>query len=339
MRHTQSSKTVSLYAAQDLIETCRSHGILTDNPLEDLGLDPSVKLDAEARIPESKLISLWQLIEKHEVQGAGLKIGTTINPNAKGILASWISQSTNLREALTTFRQHIALMNPSESWAVEDDKASAILSFSLTPGLGYPTIAIERSMSAMVAWARSLSGQDLKLQKASFTFKMPAYLSLFHDIFGPNVEFNCPQNQLILDQETLDLPIISNNPYLRNIIKEKALQTLSEIQDATTLRSQVKNMIEKALVSGESLNIQQASQNLCISRQTLFRQLKQENTDFKSLLDEVKKEQAVTMLMAGQNITSVSLSLGYKDNSSFYKAFHRWFAMPPKAYLASLNQR
>jgi len=30
---------------------------------------------------------------------------------------------------------------------------------------------------------------------------------------------------------------------------------------------------------------------------------------------------------------SISISLGYKDSSSFYKAFKRWYGATPKTYL------
>jgi len=35
------------------------------------------------------------------------------------------------------------------------------------------------------------------------------------------------------------------------------------------------------------------------------------------------------------NVTSAALSLGYKDSSSFTKAFKRWYGVTPKQYLSA----
>jgi AraC-like DNA-binding protein len=72
---------------------------------------------------------------------------------------------------------------------------------------------------------------------------------------------------------------------------------------------------------------------LNISRQTLYRELKKQNTDFKSLFESIRKEQALLLLSSGkETIDSISLKLGYKDNSSFHKAFKRWYGQSPAMY-------
>lgn len=307
--------------------------------LRNLGVDRPAPENASARIPEAAFITLWQTIASHDAgRGVGLEIGQMINPEAKGLLASWVSQSRNLREALAIFRNNIQLMNPSESWDVQEDKQHVQLVFSLRKKRGYPDMAIERSMSAMIAWARALSGHVFPVNRAGFSFAAPVYEKKFHCVFGQNIEFACMTNHLVLDRQILELPVLGNNPLLKNIIRREASQALADIKAAMPVKEKVKVMIQQSLKSGAAISVNDSSRALAMSRQTLYRQLRKEGTDFQTLHDGVKKDEALKMLKAGLKVTAIAWKLGYKDSSSFYKAFHRWFAMSPTAYLESCQR-
>lgn len=333
MSHAKA-RTVSRAAALDLIDTCKSLSLLSASHVKVLGLVRSQRADISARIPESTLIALWKIIEQRcGEQGVGLKIGQTINPNAKGLLASWVSQSKNLREALTIFRNNILLMNPSESWEVKQGDAHIGLVLKIERDLGYPDIAIERSMSAMLTWARALCGQRFDIIRAEFSFAIPPYAEDFVSTFGNNICFNSAENSLFIHSDILNLQVLSSNPFLENILKEQASKKLSELQNKEPLKAKVEKILAKAIESGKPASVNEVSSALAISRQTLYRHLKQQNTDFQSLNEAIKRREAVRLLKQGLSVSTVSMSLGYEDESSFYKAFKRWFKISPKAYL------
>ena len=333
MSHTKE-RTVSRAAALDLIDTCKSLNLLSESHVQGLGLVRSQRADISTRIPESVLIALWKIIQQGCVeQGVGLKIGQTINPNAKGLLASWVSQSKNLREALKTFRNNILLMNPSESWEVKQKDAHIGLVLKIELDRGYPDIAIERSMSAMLTWARALCGQHFDIIRAEFSFAIPPYAEDFVSTFGNNICFNSAENSLIIHSDILNLPVLSSNPFLENILKEQASRKLSVLQKKEPLKAKVEKILAKAIESGKPASVNEVSSALAISRQTLYRHLKQQNTDFQSLNEATKRREALRLLRSGFSVSTVSISLGYEDESSFYKAFKRWFKMSPKAYL------
>jgi AraC-like DNA-binding protein len=304
-----------------------------------MNIDIDTSSDPALRFPESKLIEIWKAIATSEkIQGIGLKIGQTINPEAKGLLASWISQTNTLREALTIFNKNISLMNPSESWEMKEDNGVCTLTFKLRKDKHYPHIAIERSMAAMICWGRALSGQQFPIIEAHFSFPAPKYKDLFAPIFGQHLKFNATKDTLSFDKKLLGLPVISSNHFLKAIIEAKAKTTLEEIDKTTPIRTKVKTIIKESLTTGNQITINQVSGCLSMSRQTLYRQLKKDDTDFQTLYDLVRKERALYLLKTGtENINTISLNLGYKETSSFYKAFKRWFSLPPKAYLLSMR--
>lgn len=313
--------------------------MISQRQLTALGLDDSERLSPDVRIPESTLVALWQTLEKAgKGTGIGLEVGQTINPAAKGLLASWVSQANNLREALAIFTKNIALMNPSESWTFSENAGTCSLRFRLDENKGYPDIAIERSMSAMVTWARALSNHTFPIQEAGFTFSEPEHIMPFKLIFGDQLVFNADENCVRFDSVLLNLPVISSNELLKTLVEKQARHSLRALQNSTPIEQKVQTHIRKRFASGKAVTISNVCADLAMSRQTLYRQLKQQGTDFQSLVEAVRKRDALVLLQAGIDSSAISLSLGFKDTSSFYKAFKRWFGTTPKAYVAQSNQ-
>ncbi len=326
--------TVSIAGAIDLIQAGLSAHLITEQDLSNLELSLNQLTDLSLRIPEANFIHLWQLIAKRANNtDIALNIGQTINPNAKGLLASWISQTSTLREALTTFIKHIALMNPSEIWQLSEEKGICTLAFEIKQNKGYPQIAIERSMSAMIAWGQLLSGEKLTILQSSFCFSQPVYVMAYKTIFGEHITFDAHQNCFKFSCHELDLPVISSNALLKDMVENKAKQALKALSPDASTPEKV-NMLIKAFINRQQpINVSIVSDALAMSRQTLYRELKKHGTDFQTLFENIRKEQALTLLKSGtESIDTISLKLGYKDNSSFYKAFKRWYGQSPAAF-------
>lgn len=330
LTHIQPT-TVSSSSALDLLDFCDAFAI---KHRESPRLVREQLLDPEVRVKESQVISLWHEITKNSsIPHVGLLIGQQINPSAKGLLASWISQCSTLREALNIFQQHISLMNPSEQWELTTRGELTQLTFKLAADKRYPMAAVERSMSALVSWGRALTGENLQPKCAMFQFPSPEYVREYKQVFGNSIHFNQVENSVFFETQLFDLPISSANALLKKMIEKKAQESLTAFNQSLSLSQQVSNLIADNLLS-QKATVEHLSALLNMSRQTLYRKLKHENTDFKTLLNDVRKTQALALLSAGNaNDLHISIQLGFKDTSSFYKAFQRWYGMTPSSYL------
>ena len=73
---------------------------------------------------------------------------------------------------------------------------------------------------------------------------------------------------------------------------------------------------------------------LDVHPRTLRRQLAEEGTSFRALLNETRSTIAVDLLCSvGLTVEEVSKRLGYTDTSTFRHAFKRWYGVSPSAYL------
>jgi AraC-like DNA-binding protein len=72
---------------------------------------------------------------------------------------------------------------------------------------------------------------------------------------------------------------------------------------------------------------------LNISKRTLQRGLEKDGTQFKDVLNDVRRQMADFYLRHSHfNMKHVTCLLGFHDHSSFHKACIRWFGMTPGQY-------
>lgn len=273
----------------------------------------------EQRLDEQLIKQLWQWAEQNSNQAdLGLAIGSKVNPAAKGILANWLAQCESLADAFEVFSQHIHLLNPNERWQKENTEHGIKLSCQFLDA-GYPTIAIDRSLAAMMAWGSYYTGTALKLQKLSLQRPKPSSQTsceAYQRVFGSNIVFSQSENALYLDESTFQQKIQTANPYLKTLIAKQAEQ-LSTTKTKHSWKQALQILLQGDLQ--EFSHIERVCQKLQISRSSLYRRLKEESCSFSELLEEERIRRLQQLSQSGLSPSEISSLLGFSDITSYYR--------------------
>jgi AraC-like DNA-binding protein len=129
----------------------------------------------------------------------------------------------------------------------------------------------------------------------------------------------------------MELPIVSEDKHLLQILETHANDLLSQRHTAAGLRGLVENRLVSVLPSGR-VQAATVAQQLGMSERSLRRRLAEEGTTFSELLDRVRNSLALRYL-EDQHISlqQIAWLLGYSELSAFNHAFKRWSGTSPRS--------
>jgi AraC-like DNA-binding protein len=83
-----------------------------------------------------------------------------------------------------------------------------------------------------------------------------------------------------------------------------------------------------------TISMDRVAGDLGMSRQTLYRRLRDDGLTFAEIHDDLRKRMAVEYLK-GRKVTvnETAYLLGFSEASSFVRAFKRWMGVSPTAYV------
>ena len=135
--------------------------------------------------------------------------------------------------------------------------------------------------------------------------------------------------------EDADRPLITRSPSFWQTIEPGFLEQLEERLGTATMSDRIKKALVEALPGG-STSVDDMAQRLNVSKRSLQRRLSEEGTSFQELLNSTRYEMSERYLKdSGLSVPEISYLLGFRDTSSFFRAFHGWTGTTPGDFRAN----
>lgn len=178
--------------------------------------------------------------------------------------------------------------------------------------------------------------QNIKYPRAvHFTHKAPPYAAEHKRIFGAPVVFESDWNAIQIDPEFLALKQPPVNRYVFGVLSERADALLTSLRQTQTTRGRVESLLMGILHTGE-ISMETIAAKLGLSRQTLYRNLKDEGATYEQTLDELRRRLAMHFLQARKvSVNETAYLLGFSHAAAFSRAFKRWTGRAPRSYRAN----
>ena len=91
----------------------------------------------------------------------------------------------------------------------------------------------------------------------------------------------------------------------------------------------------KRLLGGEHTDIHEVAKELGMSSRTLQRRMAEEDSSFRQLLSDARRESArIYLLHPSLGLSKTAALLGYEDSNSFLRAFRAWEGVTPTEWRA-----
>jgi AraC-like DNA-binding protein len=156
----------------------------------------------------------------------------------------------------------------------------------------------------------------------------PEYLHPYRKVFNCPLVFNAEVPQIIFKADILDRPLNSANPQLHRLLEDHLGHLRRDYPDDYC--GQVRHLINQALTTGDC-SIERVASHLAVGKRTLQRQLKNYDTSYKTLLEDVRFDIAKRYLRESSgSLTALADMLCYSDLSTFSTAFRQHHGVSPR---------
>ncbi|MBM7541672.1 AraC family transcriptional regulator [Amphibacillus cookii] len=290
-----------------------------------------ISIVSDSNVTTSHYFAIWQAYAEliSDTAKGIIKLVTSFETDhfPPTVLATY--HARDYRDALKRMAKYKQLCPPESLHITEEGELCAIEIKTLhseEPGLSLLTGI---TLAFLLELGRRGTGQPLTAKYVEFSTHSIGDLKILEDYFGCPIQIGTSCNKLTIHRASLDLPFVSYNTELLEILTPILEQSLNGQQRSPSMTETVKWILKRSLAGGRP-DIRTIASELGVSDRTLQRRLTEEGTSFKHLLGNVRHEQAREYLGdPSLNIKEIAFLIGYEDQNSFFRAFRIWEGVTP----------
>lgn len=264
----------------------------------------------------------------------GLRLASQLHPSIHGPLGFLVTSSPDLKSAITAFADFLPIRIPFSQVTIEydDQWMKSICTFNTELDVNVQKMLQECFAFIIQAIVESVLGRKFIEGIIHLRHPEPDYSASYQRHIHSPVSFAQTDNAFLIPINLIDTINVSGNPEFHYHSQRQCQQLLDRLpvnEKSTT--EQVQHILLSNPIG--SLTEEQIAQRLCVSKRTLSRRLKDENTSYRGVLDNILAELSTNHLKDNNlSIEAIAHILGYNDASAFRKAFRRWYSVSPSDF-------
>lgn len=195
--------------------------------------------------------------------------------------------------------------------------------------------AVESIMSAIHRFHCWLGGQFIPLTAVGFAQSKPDYSESYKPMFySAPIRYDQPYAWLQFEARYANLDIVQTDATLDQYLQGQSLSLLNQPKQTRALEDQIKRWLEQSLRQTQAVASQeQTAQHFGLSTQVLHRRLQTQDTSFKELKMQVKRDLAIKLLLGERHkVETIASRVGFSEPSAFIRAFKAWTGLTPLQY-------
>lgn len=316
----------------------------------DLGVDPATCLRGTRITPASLQDPAAEVTIGQELrlianlvgalddpEGAGLEAGRRYRLTTYGIWSFALMSSVTVRDAMEIATGFIDLTWACATITAAEHAEGLVVRYD-DWDVPEPVrrFVLERETAATVTILREGLASDLAPRTVELRLPVPRRPEPYRAAFGRLPIFDAPHSRLVLDPALLDRPMPQGSELTAKALVAQCRELLERRHARRGVSGRVRDELlrdVRAMPSQEEL-----AEKLHVSVRTLRRQLADEGTSYRTLVEQTRQILAEELLATGRlTVEQVADRVGYAETSSFVHAFRRWNGTSPRRWAKDLR--
>lgn len=269
----------------------------------------------------------------------GLRVGSKLTPPSLGELGNAMMCAPTMADALklsASFAHvHAAYFQLKLSPTNNGVKVEFIELADLGDTQEFQTEVMMQMVQNLI---EAVTCKDFDQGAFYFPYHKPKHSKAYHDYFHSPCAFAAPHAALEMPNQLLQSssPFYDPEAWQNYQIKlEQQLNKLSRNSEQDESAKPYTRHVYRFLSTGPLPfpSVEEAAAHLAMTSRSLSRHLKNEGSSFRDIRNQLLKEYAQYYLKESDlTVDTIACQLGYKDFSSFRRAFKQWFGYSPSEF-------
>jgi AraC-like DNA-binding protein len=326
-----------------LADAVRSHGLDPQPLLEQYGLDNARLGEAGARLSIPRYMRLGHAAITLTGDAAlGLRMGQLVRLSQLGLAGVTAAQAPTVREAARCLIRFEALYGSNyrgQSSFHEDAEGAWLRFYSISPYNAYNRFVVDSIIAGWLQQLSSLSPAPLRAERIEIEFDAPVYREAYARLGDCPVQFGAEHNQLRLSQASLAQRNPEHCPSTWRHLLQLCERELEQLTRTRSLRERIIALLGPLLNGGREPDLEEVAARLKLPTWTLRRKLAEEGTQFRAILNDTRRDLAMTYIRDTElAFGEIAYLLGFASAEAFQRAFKRWTTQTPGEFRRSHRQ-
>ena len=310
----------------------KTTNISIHNMLKEVDLSENILSKHDGKVDSKKLSFIFKYCMKESNNSAlALHIGQAVSYQSLGLLGYLLLNTNTLKEMIEKFNYYQKLISGYFKFHFFDDEIYYKLAIYINenPMIPVPSFHAQVHLSSIVSILTQILGEKVIPEFTYFSQDKDENILEYQKIFGENIFFSKDENAIFFKKDRLNIPVKNSNSSMLDYFENEAKKILEELELKSWYAKVEKEILKN--IGEKEITIDFISSNLGVSSRTLQNYLKVESKTFRDALGKIRQKLAEHYIENTKlDLGTISFLLGYKEPSSFFRAYKKWNKRTPK---------
>lgn len=326
---------VHIEYATALLELLEQQGISREQALAGTGIQPAQLEDMSRLTTHQDAMLLTNAVRLTRDPGIGYQLGLHSTVTWHGLLGYGLMSCATLREALELWAGFLDLRTTTFAMQLSQRNGFAELHIhDLAPRAPMRICAVDRMLTMTTRLCEQLTQQLLPNMEIWHKDGEPLHYVRYRKRLVAT-RFGTGLCQIRFPAEDMDIPLAHANASTYRHIRAQCERERARLRRSDDLVVRIMDLLQRQ--EGSYPGIEEAAGTLCMSSRTLKRKLHRLGLNFRSLVDDARKDAVLReVLNPTLRFDEIAVRMGYSDPANLTRAFRRWTGESPSQYRVRL---